>query len=92
VPENLKAGITKPSRYEPGINWTYQYLADHFVVPPARIRRLRDKAKVEATVGVVSRFVLGKLCNRRFFSLAGLNDAVTKRGSSGLRGRVQDLD
>jgi transposase len=78
VPDNLKAGITKPSRYEPGVNRTYQDLADHygFVVLPARIRRPRDKAKVEAAVGIVSRFVLGKLRNRRFFSLAELNDAV----------------
>src|SRR6266853_4985063 len=36
----------------------------------------RDKAKVEAAVGIVSRFVLGKLRFRRFFSLVELNDAV----------------
>jgi len=30
VPDNLKAGITKPSRYEAGINRTYQDLADHY--------------------------------------------------------------
>jgi hypothetical protein len=30
VPDNLKAGITKPSRYEPGVNRTYQDLADHY--------------------------------------------------------------
>ena len=30
VPDNLKAGITRPSRYEPGINRTYQDLADHY--------------------------------------------------------------
>ena len=78
VPDNLKAGITKPSRYEPGVNRTYQDLADHygFVVLPARVRRPRDKAKVEAAVGIVSRYVLGKLRNRRFFSLVELNDAV----------------
>jgi hypothetical protein len=78
VPDNLKAGITKPSRYEPGVNRTYQDLADHygFVVLPARVRRPRDKAKVEAAVGIVSRFLLGKLRNRRFFSLVELNDAV----------------
>jgi hypothetical protein len=34
------------------------------------------KAKVEAPVGIVSRFVLGKLRNRHFFSLVELNDAV----------------
>ena len=48
VPDNLKAGITKPSRYEPGINRTYQDLADHYgcVVLPTRIVRPRDKAMV----------------------------------------------
>ena len=78
VPDNLKAGITKPSRYEPGVNRTYQDLADHygFVVLPARVRRPRDKAKVENAVGIVTRFMLGKLRNRRFFSLADVNDAV----------------
>ncbi len=80
VPDNLKAGITKPSRYEPGVNRTYQDLADHygFVVLPARIRRPRDKAKVEAAVGIVCRFVLGKLRNRHFFSLVELNEAVAE--------------
>ena len=34
------------------------------------------KAKVEAAVGIVSRYVLGKLRNRQFFSLVELNDAV----------------
>jgi transposase len=44
VPDNLKTGITKPSRYEPGINKTYQELADHygFVVLPTRVRKPRD--------------------------------------------------
>jgi len=78
VPDNLKAGITKPSRYEPGINRTYQDLADHYdcVVLPARVRKPRDKAKVEVAVLIVERFVLAKLRNRRFFSLAELNAAI----------------
>ena len=78
VPDNLKAGITRPSRYEPGVNRTYQDLADHygFVVLPARIRKPRDKAKVEVAVQIVERYVLGRLRNRRFFSLDELNAAV----------------
>ena len=78
VPDNLKAGITKPSRYEPGINRTYQDLADHYgcVVLPTRIVRPRDKAKVEVAVQIVERFVLAKLRNRTFFSLAELNVAI----------------
>ena len=78
VPDNLKAGITKPSRYEPGINRTYQDLADHYgcVVLPARVMKPRDKAKVEVAVQIVQRFVLAKLRNRRFFSLVELNAAI----------------
>jgi hypothetical protein len=30
VPDNPKAGVTKPSRHEPGINRSYQDLADHY--------------------------------------------------------------
>src|SRR5487761_2182096 len=53
VPDNLKTGITKPSRYEPGINRTYQDLADHYgcVVLPARVMKPRDKAKVMRRIG-----------------------------------------
>ncbi len=78
VPDNLKAGVTKPSRYEPGINRTYQDLADHYgcVVLPTRIVKPRDKAKVEVAVQIVERFVLAKLRNQRFFSLAELNAAI----------------
>ena len=78
VPDNLKAGITKPSRYEPGINKTYQELADHYgcVVLPTRIVKPRDKAKVEVAVQIVERFVLAKLRNVTFFSLAELNIAI----------------
>src|SRR5437016_5738751 len=78
VPDNLKAGITKPSRYEPGINRTYQDLADHYgcVVLPARVMKPRDKAKAEVAVQIVQRFVLARLRNRRFFSLAELNSAI----------------
>jgi len=78
VCDNLKAGVTKPSRYEPGINRTYQDLAEHygFAVLPARVRKPRDKAKVEVAVLIVERFVLARLRNRRFFSLHELNTAI----------------
>jgi transposase len=36
----------------------------------------RDKAKVEVAVQIVQRFVLARLRNRRFFSLAELNAAI----------------
>ena len=78
VCDNLKAGVTRPSRYEPGINRTYQDLAEHsgFAVLPTRVRKPRDKAKVEVAVLIVERFVLARLRNRRFFSLEELNAAI----------------
>jgi len=78
VCDNLKAGVTTTSRYEPGINRTYQDMASHYgtAVLPARVRRPRDKAKVEVAVQVVQRWVLARLRNQRFFSLAELNGAI----------------
>src|SRR5207244_990164 len=75
VCDNLKAGVTRPSRYEPGINRSYQDLAEHygFAVLPARVRKPRDKAKVEVAVLIIERFVLARLRNRRFLSLEQLN-------------------
>ena len=78
VPDNTKAGVTRPCRYEPDLNPTYLDLAEHYsaVVIPARVRKPRDKAKVESAVGVVERRVLAPLRNRTFFSLAELNAAL----------------
>jgi len=41
VPDNLKAGITDPCRYEPGVNPSYQAFAEHYgvVILPARTNR-----------------------------------------------------
>jgi hypothetical protein len=43
---------------------------------PTRTRKPRDKAKVEVGVQVVERWILARLRNRRFFSLAELNQAI----------------
>ena len=78
VCDNLKAGVTAACRYEPGISRAYQDMAAHYgaAVLPARVRRPRDKAKVEVAVQVVQRWVLARLRHRRFFSLAELNGAI----------------
>lgn len=43
---------------------------------PARVHRLRDKAKVEAGVLVVERWILARLRHRTFFSLGELKSAI----------------
>ena len=78
VPDNLKAGITRECRYDPDVNETYAELAQHygFAVIPARKRAPKDKAKVEAGVLLVTRWIIAALRHRRFFSLEELNQAI----------------
>jgi transposase len=80
VPDNIKAGVSKPSRYEPDINPTYQDLAEHYgtAVIPTRPGRPRDKAKVESAVLLAERWILAALRNHTFFSLQELNQAIAK--------------
>jgi transposase len=81
VPDQLKAAVTGPCRYEPVVNRTYAEMAAHYgaVVIPARPAKPRDKAKAEAGVLVAERWILAALRNRTFFSLAELNQAIRER-------------
>lgn len=78
VSDNLRAGITRACFYEPLVNRTYADMASHYgtAVIPARPYKPRDKAKVEVGVQVVQRWILARLRNQRFFSLAELNQAI----------------
>lgn len=78
VPDNLKSGVKNACRYEPDINPTYLDLARHYntTVIPARPYRAKDKAKVEAGVLVVQRWILACLRNRTFYSLSELNQVI----------------
>jgi transposase len=81
VPDNLKAGVTRPHRYEPELNPTYAEMAAHFgcAVIPARPARPRDKAKAENGVLQAERWILASLRDRTFFSLAEANAAIRER-------------
>jgi transposase len=81
VPDNLKTGVSHPCRYEPEINPTYRELADHYglSVLPARVRKPKDKAKVENGVQQAERWILAPLRHRTFFDLNELNEAVRER-------------
>lgn len=78
VPDNLKSAVTSPCRYEPDVNPTYLKFAAHYgvAVVPARVRKPRDKAKVENAVLQVERNILARLRNHTFHSLAELNEAL----------------
>ena len=80
VPDQLKSGVTHACRYEPGIQRTYEEMATHYgtTVLPARPKSPRDKAKVEGGVLLVQRWVLAKIRNQIFFSLAELNARIAE--------------
>jgi len=56
-------------------------MAEHYstAIVPARIRKPKDKAKAENTVGDIETWVMAALRNRTFFSLPELNAAVLER-------------
>jgi transposase len=78
TPDNAKVAVTLPCRYEPDLNPTYHDLAVFygFTVLPTRIVHPRDKAKVEAAVQGVERWVMAPLRHQKFFSLTDLNRAL----------------
>ena len=78
VPDNLKSGIHKASFYDPEVNRSYAMMAAHYNVGilPARPRRPKDKAAVEAGVRFAQSYIIGRLRNVVFFSLAECNAAI----------------
>jgi transposase len=78
VPDNLKSGVNKASFYDPELNRTYGSMATHYSVGvlPARPRKPKDKAAVEAGVRFAQSYILGRLRHVTFFSLAECNAAI----------------
>jgi transposase len=78
VPDNTKCAVKKPCYYEPDVNLIYEEMAKYYgvAVVPARVRRPKDKAKVENGVLVVEREVLAPLRHRTFYSRAEAMEAI----------------
>jgi len=88
VPDNLKAAVTKASRYEPLLNETFEDFAHHYgmAVLPTRPAKPCDKSSgpdtschrstVEGAVNLAYQRVFAPLRNQVFFSLEQLNQAI----------------
>jgi transposase len=78
VPDQLRSAVAEPDAYEPTINRTYVELARHYgtAVVPARPAKPQDKGAVERSVLTVQRWILARLRNETFFSLAALNERI----------------
>jgi transposase len=68
IPDNLRAAVKRPDRYEAELNPSYRELAEHYgtCIIPARVRKPRDKGKVEAAVLVAQRWILAALRRRAY--------------------------
>lgn len=80
IPDNEKAGVKRACYYEPELNAQYEALANHYqiTVLPTRPYHPKDKAKVETAVLIVERWLMARLRNQTFFTLAELNEAIAK--------------
>ena len=78
VPDNPRALIANPNRYEPRANDTVEDFARHYgtSVLPARPYHPQDKGKVESAVQVVERWILMRLRHQRFATVDEVNKAI----------------
>lgn len=78
VPDNPRAMIADPNRYEPRANDTVQDFARHYgtSVLPARPYSPQDKAKVESAVQVVERWIMARLRHQQFATVQDVNEAM----------------
>lgn len=78
VPDQLRSAVSKPGRYEPEVNQSYQHMATHYktAIIPARPYKPKDKAKAENAVLIVQRWILARLRHQTFFTLADLNRTI----------------
>lgn len=81
VPDNLKTGVTVNTRYETQLNQSYQELAEYYgtAIVPARVRKPQDKGLVEKSVGFSTTWISAALRERKFFSIAEVQEAVAER-------------
>jgi len=81
VPDNLRAAVTKSSRYEPKVNETLVDFAEYYetAVLPTRAYRPRDKAIEENAVRIIYTRVFAPLRNQTFHTKAELNKAILEQ-------------
>ena len=78
VPDNLKTGVSKNTRYETILNRSYQELAEHYdtAIVPARVKHPQDKSLAEGSVKNISIWIIAALRNQKFFSIEDVNQSV----------------
>lgn len=81
VCDNLKTGVIKhPKEGDIILNDSYEALGQHYftAIMPTGVRKPKQKASVEGTVGKVATAIIAKLRNEVFYSLEELKFSVFK--------------
>jgi transposase len=82
VCDNLKTGvITHPKQGDIILNDNYEALGSHYMtaIMPTGVRKPKQKASVEGTVGKVTTAIIAKLRNKIFYSFQELKAAIAEK-------------
>lgn len=81
IPDNLRTGVTRNTRYETLINKSYYEMAEHYetAVVPARVEKPKDKSHAEGSVRFATTWIIAALRNRKFLSFEELTEAVSEK-------------
>ena len=81
VPDNLKAGVTKNTRFETVIPRAYREMSDHYgtAIVPARPHSPDDKPNAEGSVKFATTWILAALRNEHFFSIEEANRGAREK-------------
>ena len=82
VCDNLKTGVVShPKDGEIVLTQDYEALGEHYTtaIMPAGVRKPKQKASVEGTVGKIATAIIAKLRNEVFYSFPDLKAAVSKK-------------
>ena len=81
IPDNLKTGVVKNTRYDTVLNKSYQEMAEYYgtAIVPARVLHPKDKSLAEGTVKFATTWVIAALRNRKFFSFEEVRHAVAEK-------------
>lgn len=81
IPDNLKTGVVKNTRYDTILNKSYHEMAEYYetAIVPARVLHPKDKSLAEGTVKFATTWVIAALRNRKFFSFEEVRQAVAEK-------------
>lgn len=81
IPDNLKTGITKNTKYDTIIPRAYKEMADYYntAIVPARVRHPDDKPNAEGSVRFASTWILAAIRNYHFFSIEEAKKTVSQK-------------